>query len=186
MALIGYARTSSATQREDLQLDALEAAGVDRVFVDHAISGKTLDRPALIEALAYLRDGDVLLIWKMDRLARNVIGVLTTIQELGDRGIGVRSITEPSVDTTTPAGRLLLTLLAAVGSMEREQLVERTVAGIAAARARGAQFGRPRALTPVQVEQVQLMHKRGMGVSAAATAMGVSRATIYRALALAT
>jgi DNA invertase Pin-like site-specific DNA recombinase len=182
MSVVGYARVSTHEQRLALQLDALEAAGAEKIFEDQGVSGSRTSRPGLDAALAYLRDGDVLTVWRLDRLGRSTLYVLALIQELGEKGIGFRSLTE-SVDTTTPAGRLMLTLLAGLSSMEREITIERTKAGLAAAREQGRVGGRPRALSAVQEEQAQLMHKRGSSGREIAAALGCGRSTVYRALA---
>ncbi|MEC5148758.1 recombinase family protein [Cryobacterium sp. GrIS_2_6] len=181
MSIIGYARVSTEDQNLDGQLLALNGAGAEKIFQDHGVSGTKTTRPGLDAALAYLRDGDVLLVHRLDRLGRSTLHVLALIQELGGKGVGFRSLTE-SVDTTTPAGRLLLTLLAGLASMEREVTVERTRAGLAAARARGRIGGRPRALTAAQIELAKIMYARGTAVSAIAAELGCGRSTAYRAL----
>jgi DNA invertase Pin-like site-specific DNA recombinase len=183
MSKVGYARVSTGEQRMDLQLDALQKAGAEKIFEDQGVSGTKTTRPGLDAALTYLRDGDVLTVWRLDRLGRSTLHVLALIQELGERGVGFRSLTE-NVDTTTPAGRLMLTLLAGLSSMEREITVERTKAGLAAARLHGRVGGRPVALNPVQVEQAQLMFKRGLSAREIGAQLGAGRSTVYRALAL--
>ena len=182
MSVVGYARVSTDDQKMDLQLDALRAAGADKIFEDQGVSGSKTSRPGLDASIAYLRDGDVLTVWRLDRLGRSTLHVLALIQELSDRGVGFRSLTE-SVDTTTPAGRLMLTLLAGLSSMEREITIERTKAGLAAAKRQGRIGGRPRALTPVREQQARLMYQRGSTATEIAAELGVGRATIYRALA---
>ena len=119
--------------------------------------------------------------WRLDRAGRSTLSILELLRTLEDRKIGFRSLTE-GVDTTTPAGKMLATMLSAFAQMEREIIIERTHAGLAAARARGRIGGRPRALTAVQVEQAQLMHKRGTGVSEIAATLDMGRSTVYRAL----
>ena len=182
MATIGYVRVSRDDQKADLQRDALERAGCTKIFEDLGVSGSKASRPGLDAALSFARDGDVFACWRLDRAGRSTLNVLELLRTLEDRNIGFRSLTE-GVDTTTIAGRMLATMLSAFGQMEREILIERTHAGLASARARGRTGGRPRALTSVQVEQAQLMAKRGTSVSEIAEALGgVGRSTIYRAL----
>ena len=182
MAIIGYARVSTQEQSLDLQTDALTSAGTIRIFTDLGVSGARASRPGLDAAVTFMREGDVFLVWRLDRVGRSTLNVLTLIASLADRGIGFRSMTE-AIDTTTPAGRLLLALLSALSAMEREITVERTLAGLASARARGKVGGRPRALSEIQVEQAALMFKRGTSAGVIAETFGVGRATVYRALA---
>jgi DNA invertase Pin-like site-specific DNA recombinase len=182
MAVIGYARVSTQEQSLDLQTDALTSAGAMRIFTDLGVSGSKASRPGLDAAVEFMREGDVFMVWRLDRAGRSTLNVLHLIASLADRGIGFRSVTE-AIDTTSPAGRLLVTLLSALSAMEREITVERTLAGLASARARGRVGGRPRALSDIQVEQVALMFKRGMSAAEIAKDFGVGRATVYRALA---
>jgi DNA invertase Pin-like site-specific DNA recombinase len=178
---IGYARVSTTEQDPALQIDALQVAGCERIFTDHA-SGTVAERPELARALDYLRGGDVLVVWRLDRLGRSVKHLIDTIRELGERGVGFRSLTE-SLDTTTPGGRLLLHLLASFAEFEADLIRERTAAGIAAARAHGRRGGRPRVMTPDRVRIArELYDGRQHTVEAIAAAIGVSRATVYRAL----
>jgi DNA invertase Pin-like site-specific DNA recombinase len=181
MSTIGYLRVSREEQRADLQEDALKAAGAIRIFEDRGVSGSKASRPGLSEALSFMRDGDIFTVWRLDRAGRSTLNVLELLRTLEDRGIGFRSLTE-GVDTTTPAGRVLATMLASFAQMEREIIVERTLAGLAAARARGNVGGRPRALSAVRIEQARLMYRRGSAVTEIATILGVGRATVYRAI----
>src|SRR4051794_14204731 len=135
MALVGYARVSTTDQNPQMQLDALQGAGCVRVFEDKA-SGTLAERPELIAALEYLRDGDTLCVWRLDRLGRSLRHLVQVIGNLHERGIGFRSLTE-NIDTATPTGTLMLHLFAAFAQFERDLTVERTRAGLAAARARG-------------------------------------------------
>src|SRR5882762_5361393 len=143
--MIGYARVSTQDQSPALQLDALRAAGCDRIFEEKA-SGAQRDRPELKAALEYMRDGDVLVVWKLDRLARSLGQLIDTVDSLKERGIGFRSLTE-QIDTTTPAGKLTFHIFGAMAEFERSIIRERTRAGLDAARARGRTGGRPRALS---------------------------------------
>lgn len=140
---VGYARVSTEDQHLDLQLRALEAAGCAIVFHDQGISGASRERPALKEALQILRAGDVLLTWKLDRLGRSLQHLIGVITELGARGIGFQSLTE-QMDTATPTGMLQFHLMGAMAEFERALISDRTKAGMAAARVRGARLGRPR------------------------------------------
>lgn len=138
--LIGYGRVSTLDQTPQLQNDALERAGCRKVFVDFA-SGADRDRPELAKCLAYLRKGDTLVFWKMDRLARSVLHLGEIAEDLAARGVGLRSLTEP-IDTTTATGKLMFHLLSSFAEFERNVIRERTLAGLAAARARGRIGGR--------------------------------------------
>jgi DNA invertase Pin-like site-specific DNA recombinase len=181
MAIIGYIRVLREDQRADLQRDALEAAGCVKIFEDLGVSGSKGSRPGLDAALAFSREHDILTCWRLDRAGRSTLNVLELLRTLEERNIGFRSLTE-GVDTTTPAGKLLATMLSAFAQMEREIIVERTHAGLAAARARGRVGGRPRALTAVRAEQAQIMYQRGTPVTQIATELGCGRATVYRAV----
>jgi len=179
---IGYARVSTGDQTLNLQLDALRAAGCDRVFEETA-SGAKADRPVLKEATAYARAGDVLVVWRLDRLGRSLQHLLTTIAELAERGIGFKSLTE-QIDTTTPGGKLVFHLFGALAEFERDLIRERTNAGLAAARARGRLGGRPKKLAdPKQLALVQQLYAAGQtDIATICTTLGISRATLYRAL----
>ena len=146
MALIGYARVSTAEQKLEPQVDAPKAAGCETVFED-VISGANAERPGLNEALAFLRKGDTLVVWKLDRLGRSMKHLVETVTELGDRGVGFRSLTE-GVDTTTTGGTLVFHLFGALAQFERDLIVERTQAGLKAAATRGRKGGRKPVVTP--------------------------------------
>src|SRR5260370_23244618 len=149
MALIGYARVSTGDQTTDPQTDALTKAGCDRIFVETA-SGALRARPELAAALDYLRDGDLLVVTKLDRLGRSLGHLTETLTGLDERGVGFRSLGE-GIDTTTSAGRLMMHILGAIAQFERDLIIERTQAGLAAARARGRTGGRPVTMTPGKV-----------------------------------
>lgn len=184
--LIGYARVSKAdgSQSLDLQRDALIEVGVgpDAVYEDQA-SGKRDTWPGLDACLKALRAGDVLVVWKLDRLGRDLNHLVTIVQELTDREIGLRVLTGQGaqIDTTTAAGRLIFGIFAALAEFERELIRERTVAGLKAARARGRKGGRKFALTKVQVRLAQAaMSNRDTSVAQLAKELGVRPVTIYR------
>ncbi|MBF9235601.1 recombinase family protein [Microvirga alba] len=153
--LIGYARVSTMDQDPALQIDALTAAGCERIFQETA-SGAKQDRPQLAGALSYLRPGDTLVVWKFDRLARSTRQLIETMEDLKTRGIGLRSLTE-QIDTSTPGGALVYTIFSAVAQFERDMIRERTNAGLIAARARGRQGGRPEALSEVDKGTILLL-----------------------------
>ncbi len=175
---IGYARVSTDEQSLDLQLDALKKAGCKRIFSDKASATKAA-RPGLAEALSHLRPGDVLVLWKLDRLGRTVKGLVDFVAELQGRGIQFRSLTD-GIDTTTPAGRFFFHVMASLAQMERELLAERTRAGLAAARRRGRVGGRKRRMTPGKVESARKLLKDGMSPWDVAQSLGVSIPTLYR------
>ncbi len=181
MSFVGYARVSTLDQKTDLQEDALRRAGCERVFIDQA-SGASVERPQLAAALGYLREGDVLAVWRLDRLGRSLKHLVQAVAELQERGVGFRSLSE-SIDTTTPAGRLIFHVFAALAEFERDLIKERTSAGLAAARARGRMGGRKPSLTPKKVKVARRMYADGDStVAEIAKVLGVSRATIYRHL----
>jgi DNA invertase Pin-like site-specific DNA recombinase len=180
MSNIGYARVSTGDQTTDPQTDLLAAAGCDRIFVETA-SGALRDRKELAAALDYMRSGDILVIAKLDRLGRSLSHLIETVALLEARGIGLRSLGE-GIDTTTAAGRLLLHVLGAIAEFERALIIERTRAGLAAAKARGRTGGRPPALSPEKIAAVKALIDSGHSVQAAADAVGVARSTVYRSL----
>jgi len=184
--LIGYARISKAdgSQSLDLQRDALIAAGVpvERIYEDQA-SGTRDDRPGLEACLRSLREGDVLVVWKLDRLGRTLTHLVNTVRDLSDRGIGLRVLTGQGaeIDTTTSAGRMIFGIFATLAEFERDLIRERTMAGLAAARARGRKGGRKFALTKAQVRLAQAaMANRDTSVAALAAELGVKSVTLYR------
>ena len=179
----GYARVSTFDQDEALQQDALEAAGCDRIFVDRA-SGKLEHRPGLDEMLSQLRPGDTVVVWRLDRLGRSLRHLIDVVGDLDRRGVALRSLRE-SLDTSTPGGRLVFHVFGALAEFERDLIRERTVAGLAAARARGRQGGRPTVWTPEKLRTARAMYESGdHDVSAIARVLGVSRASVYRGLTM--
>jgi DNA invertase Pin-like site-specific DNA recombinase len=179
---IGYARVSTGEQTLNLQRDALRQAGCGRLFEETA-SGATADRPVLAEALAYLRPGDVLVVWRLDRLGRSLQHLITVVADLAQRGIGFKSLTE-QIDTTTSGGKLVFHVFGALAEFERELIRERTHAGLAAARARGRIGGRPKKLAePQQRAVARALYASGQSdVATICRTLGISRATLYRAL----
>ena len=180
MALIGYARVSTAEQDTALQTDALRKAGCERVFEDTA-SGVKSDRHGLAAALAYLRDGDVLAVWRLDRLGRSLPHLIETISALEARGVGFRSLTE-SIDTTTPGGRLIFHVFGALGQFERDLIRERTKAGLSAAAARGRKGGRKPVITADKLQRAREHIANGLNVREAAARLKVGKTALYAAL----
>jgi len=181
MSLIGYARVSTAEQDLALQLDALQAAGTTRIFEDRGVSGAKTERPGLTAALSFLREGDALVVWKLDRLGRSITHLLHTVTDLESRGVGFRSLTE-NVDTTTPTGRLVFHIFGALGQFERDLIRERTHAGLTAAAARGRKGGRPIAATPEKIARARQLVASGLTVREAAARVKVGKSAIYAAL----
>lgn len=182
-ACIGYARVSTAGQDTALQMDALAKAGCARVFQDIGISGARADRPGLGEVMAYLRPGDTLVVWKLDRLGRSLPHLIETVTGLAARGVAFRSLSE-AIATDTPSGRLMLHMLAALAQFERDLIRERVQAGLTAARERGNKGGRRRVVTPAKLAKVKALQAKGLTMKGIAAACGVSRTAIYEALAL--
>ena len=179
--LVGYARVSTQDQTPALQLDTLKAAGCERVFQEKA-SGAQRDRPELAAALDYMRGGDTLVVWKLDRLARSMKQLIETVEKMEARQIGFRSLTE-AIDTTTAGGRLIFHVFAALAEFERSVIKERTTAGLAAARARGRKGGRPRSLTEKDIAAAKAMlSDPEITVDEVARRLGVGPATLYRHL----
>src|SRR5208283_1189960 len=150
----GYARVSTDDQTPALQLAALKKAGCKTVFKDDGLSGATAKRPALLRCLKKLEAGDTLIVWKLDRLGRSLRDLIAMLDDLKQRGVKFRSLTE-HIDTETPTGRAMWQMIGVLAELERAQIRERTQAGIAAAKARGVQFGRKKKLKPYQVQQIR-------------------------------
>jgi len=179
--LLGYARVSTGEQKLDLQVDELTAAGCWKVWTDQA-SGALDRRPQLDAVLAALRRGDTLVVWRLDRLGRSLRHLIETVTLLDERGVGFRSLRE-SIDTTTAGGRLVFHLFGALAQFEREIIRDRTMAGLASARARGRVGGRPSKLSDEQRRQARRMYdSRELTVEQIGRVLGVSRTSIYRAL----
>lgn len=178
--LVGYGRVSTLDQNSELQEDALRAAGCEKFFIEKVSSGKK-DRPQLTAALDYVREGDTLVVWRLDRLARSLHQLIETVEALEVRGIALKSLTE-AIDTGTPGGRLVFHIFGSIAEFERAIIRERTKAGVIAAKARGRSGGRPAKLTGERVEHAGNLLAAGTTVSAVARSMGVSRASVHRAL----
>ncbi|MCF7702433.1 recombinase family protein [Loktanella sp. M215] len=181
MSLIGYARVSTAEQDLALQLDTLNAAGASRIFEDRGISGAKTERPGLTAALSFLREGDTMVVWKLDRLGRSMTHLLQTVAELEGRGVGFKSLTE-NIDTTTPTGRLVFHIFGALGQFARDLIRERTNAGLAAAAARGRKGGRPIAVTTDKILRARQLMASGLNVREAAARIRISKSALYAAL----
>jgi DNA invertase Pin-like site-specific DNA recombinase len=182
--LIGYARVSTTDQRLDLQMDALLAAGVQptRTYTDKASGGPGAKRPGFAAAMKACRSGDTLVVWKLDRIGRSLMEVLAVFERLSAKGAGVKVLTE-QIDTSTAMGRFVMHILGALAEMERGLIRERTMAGLAAGRARGRVGGRKPSLTPEQAEQAIAMIQAGNSPPSVARALGVGKSTIYSRIA---
>lgn len=179
--LIGYARVSTHDQNPDLQQDALKKAGCESIYIEKA-SGAQRERPELKAAFKYIREGDTLVVWKLDRLARSMKQLIESVEELEKKGIGFRSLTE-SIDTTTPSGKLVFHVFASLAEFERSIIKERTTAGLASARARGRLGGRPPKLDKKDIEAAKaLLADNSATVGEIAKRLEVSKATLYRYL----
>src|SRR5512134_749126 len=177
--LIGYARVSTADQTLALQQDVLEKAGCERVFTDTA-SGAKAERKGLDEAIDHLREGDILVVWRLDRLGRSLKHLIETITALNNRKIGFKSITE-AIDTTTSGGKLIFHIFGALAEFERDIIRERTQAGLNAARARGRKGGRPKSLTPNKAQMAEALYKdKANTIDDICRTLNISRATLYR------
>lgn len=183
-ALIGYVRVSTDEQNLDLQRDALRQIGCRQIFEDRGVSGKERSRPGLDAAIEALAAGDVLVVWRLDRLGRSLAHMIALIDELAARGIGFRSLTE-SFDAGSSGGRLVFHLMAALAEFERALISERTRAGLAAARSRGKRLGRPPSTTDKQRAAALRSVRSGRTVREVAEAHGMHQRTLYRIVATA-
>jgi putative DNA-invertase from lambdoid prophage Rac len=184
MAIFGYGRVSTKEQTTGNQRQDIKAAGyvVDYWYADEGVSGKVpaMQRPEFATMLGQIRDGETLVVTKLDRLGRDAQDVGATIKMLAARGIEVVVLQLGKLDLTSPAGKLMLTMLAAVAEMERDLLVERTQSGLARAKAEGKALGRPSSTTPEQRATIAKRHKAGVSISALAREHGLSRASVMR------
>ena len=177
--LIGYARVSTSDQNPELQRDALKIAGCEKIFTDR-VSGTKAERKGLTEALSHLREGDTLVVWRLDRLGRSLRHLIDTVTELHEQGIGFKSLQE-NIDTTTSGGKLVFHIFGALAEFEREIIRERTQAGLQSARSRGKVGGRPKALTAKEVQMLRNMAAdKSLAVSDICKTLGIGRTTFYR------
>ncbi|MDQ0030143.1 recombinase family protein [Arthrobacter bambusae] len=179
VAVIGYARVSTQDQNLQLQLDALKGAGAVKIFEDQGMSGAKAERPALRKLLEHVREGDEVVVWKLDRIARNTRNLLDLVDEFKDLGVTFRSVTD-GIDTTGPMGKAMITIMGALAELERDQIVERTKAGLESARERGRLGGRPRKATDAKMTLCKKMFAEGHPSKEIAQVLGLSRATVYR------
>jgi len=179
---VGYVRVSDTEQTENLQIDALRLAGCEVIYGDHGVSGVTTKRQGLNDVLEALQKGDTLVVWKIDRLGRSTVHLLLLLDELRQRGVDFVSVTQ-GIDTTTAAGRMVYGQLALFAEFEREQISERTKAGMRAAKKRGKHIGRPRKLTVEQIDYARdQIAKRQNTIGCIARTYGVSPATVQRSI----
>jgi DNA invertase Pin-like site-specific DNA recombinase len=178
----GYARVSTEDQRLTLQTEALKKAGCARIFREK-VSGAYRDRPELNRMLDQLREGDVIIVWKLDRLARSTRNLLEIVETISSAGARFQSISEPWADTTTHAGKMIRTIFAGIAEFERDLIRERTGAGRADAQKRGVRFGRPKKMNEAQRKLAQRLLKEGKSVREVARTFSVHPATLYRLLA---
>jgi DNA invertase Pin-like site-specific DNA recombinase len=178
--LSGYARVSTQEQTLNLQQDALHKAGCIKIFTDTA-SGAKAERKGLDEALNYVRKGDTLVVWRLDRLGRSLPHLITTMTDLEERGIGFKSLTE-NIDTTTSGGKLIFHIFGALAEFERNLIRERTQAGLTAARARGEKGGRPKALSEKQLIIARDLYEKRHPIAEICRTLKISRATLYRSI----
>jgi DNA invertase Pin-like site-specific DNA recombinase len=177
--LVGYARVSTHEQTLDLQKDALTKAGCERIFTD-TVSGAQIERPGLTEAVQFVRPSDTLVVWKLDRLGRTLKQLIELVNELQQKGIGFKSLTE-QIDTTSPGGKLIFHVFGSLAEFERDLIRERTLAGLAAARARGRQGGRPRRLDTKQIAMLQSLYgDKNNSIPDILKSLHISKATLYR------
>ena len=184
---IGYARVSTDDQNLDLQIDALTKHGIPKsyIFTDK-MSGAKSDRPGLAKCLDALQDGDVLVVWRLDRLGRSMQHLITVVEDIRGRGIGFRSLSEGAIDTTNASGELIFNIFSALAQFERRLIQERTKAGLAVARARGRHGGRPR----IESEEAKVLAARklagdrSISINNICRTLNISRSTYYRYLAM--
>jgi len=179
--LLGYARVSTEDQHLDIQREALTKAGCERIF-EEKVSGAQRSRPELDRLLDHVRSGDTIVVWKLDRLARSTRHLLDIADTISQTGAGLKSLSEPWADTTSPAGRMVLTVFAGIAEFERELIRERTTSGRIAAKQRGVRFGRPTKLTREQLALAERLLAEGTPVREVAKTFYVHPVTIYRAL----
>ena len=179
---IGYARVSTDEQNLDLQIEALTTAGCEAIYTDEGISGITKERDGLSQALSAIKKGDILVVWKLDRLGRSLGFLCNLIEQFKTQGAGFQSLTD-GIDTTTTGGKLVFHIMGALAEFERDLISERTKAGMKAAKKRGKHIGRPKALSQGQIEHMHELLKQGKTQGEVAELLSVSANTIGRARA---
>ena len=182
MTVVGYARVSKREQNPEAQEAELRAAGAVRVFVDHGDSSRVKDRPQWVACMDYLRAGDVLLVRRLDRLGGTERILIETLHELEDKGVDIKSLTEPVIDTTTPMGRALFGMVAVFAQLRVDTIRENTMRGLAHAKAQGRVGGRPSKMTPEKVAQAQRMRAENRSLDHIAAVLSVGKSTVARAL----
>jgi DNA invertase Pin-like site-specific DNA recombinase len=182
MKLVGYARVSTVEQNLDLQISALKATGCSAIFSDQGLSGADFHRPGLRKVLRHLQDGDMLVVWRLDRLGRSLVDLIRTVNGLSKRGCEFRSLTE-SIDTSSSGGRLVFHMMGAMAEFERAIISERTKAGMEAARIRGSRIGRRPSMTNEQMESARrAVHVETKPIAEVASDYGVHPKTLARLL----
>jgi len=179
--IVGYARVSTEDQKLDLQKDALIKAGCEKIFEDHGFSGRNTNRPGFKEVIDFLQKGDVLVVWKLDRLGRGLKQLVNTIEDLGEKGIQFKSLTD-NIDTTTASGSLIFGIMAVLAQHERTIIVERTNAGLAAAKRRGILLGRKKKIGAERHDVIKLYEDGKKTIPEIAHILKVSRQTVYNEL----
>ena len=180
--IVGYARVSTREQNPAQQEAALQEAGAERIFVDHGESSRKVSRPQWDACLDYLRSGDVLLVYRLDRLSGSDQHLISLIHELGERGIDLRSLTEPAIDTTSPMGRALYGIMAVFAQLRVDTIRQNTMDGLAHARAQGRVGGRPTVMTAERIKVAVDLREKGETIATIATTLRVGEATVKRAL----
>ena len=183
MNVVGYARVSTREQDPAAQEAELRAAGADRVFVDAGESSRVRDRPQWLACLDYLRAGDTLVVRRLDRIAGSETMAIETINELHERGVNIKSLTEPDIDTTTPMGRALFGIVAVFAQLRVDTIRDNTRRGLAHARAQGRVGGRPTVMTAERTAAASRMHEQGESIAQIARVLGVGASSVSRALA---
>ena len=181
--VVGYARVSRRDQNPEAQEAELRAAGAARVFVDHGESSRITDRPQWLACLDYLREGDTLLVRRLDRLGGSERIIIETLHDLEARGVDIKSLTEPMIDTTTPMGRALFGIVAVFAQLRVDTIRENTRRGLAHARSQGRVGGRPSVMTPEKIAQARTMRERGDSLEQIGRVLGVGKSSVARALA---
>lgn len=176
--LIGYARISTTEQSLDLQIDNLKSEGCEKIFTDIA-SGSKNERPGLDEAIKFCRNGDTLVVWKLDRVGRSMSHLIAAIKQFETQGVGFRSLTE-NIDTTTPGGRLVFHLFGALAEFERDLIRERVQAGLRSARARGRKGGRPPVSEETKAMAKSLMANKDLSIKQICDRLGIGKSTLYK------